>query len=269
MTRKIVFYLLISILFFQNNLVSQERIHVEGATGVGIMVGSISERAARREALNDAKVEALRKAGVTEHLSSYEMLFRSETDRDYSEFFSSDVHAELQGAVQHYEVVNEQRSVDVHSNLFTIEVTIDATVILYSSRPDPAFNVSVEGVKGVYESGETLEFSVYSSMDCYLNIFNITDNETLLMYPNPWEEQIMIPARQYVDFPFGFVDYHLEKSGREPEMNRLVFVFTKKPVQFLNFRGEYQITSQEELFSWLYGLTPDIRRVDYQVFTIR
>ena len=267
--KNILLYLTINSLFLLNNLAGQETIQVEGVTGVGIIAGGISERDARREALNDAKVEALRKAGVSEHLSSYEMLFRSETDRDYSEFFSADIHSELQGAVQQYGIVNEQRSVDVHRNVFTIEITIDATVILYSSRPDPAFNVSVEGIKGIYESGETLAFSVYSSMDCYLNIFNITDNETLLMYPNPWEEQIKISAREYVDFPFGHVDYHMEKSGREPEMNRLVFVFTKKPVQFLNYRGEYQFTTQEELFSWIYGLTPDARRVDYQVFTIR
>ncbi len=268
MIRIITCLILINFVFYQD-LESQQTIKVEGATGVGVIAGTISESDARREALNDAKVEALRKAGVTEHLSSYEMLFRSETDRDYSEFFSADVHAELQGAVQHYEIVNEQRKVDPHSNLFTVEVTIDATVILYSARPDPAFNVSVEGIKGVYESGETLTFSVYSSMDSYLNIFNITDTETLLMYPNPWEEQIMIPAREKVEFPFGYVDYYLEKSGREPEVNRLIFVFAKKPVQFLNYRGEYQFTTQEELFSWVYSLTPDIRRVDYQVFTIR
>jgi len=35
-----------------------------------------------------------------------------------------------------------------------------------------------EDIKGVYESGEKLEFNVTSTMDCYLNIFNVTDDET-------------------------------------------------------------------------------------------
>lgn len=267
--KKIIVIIVLFNLIFSFSLLSQETIKIEGVTGTGIMVGSISEREAHREALNEAKVEALRMAGVKEHLSSYELLFRSESDRDYSEFFSADVQSELQGAVQHYEIVSEQRSVDVHSNLFTIEVTIDATVILYSSRPDPAFNVKIQGIKGIYETGEMLKFEVFSTKDCYLHIFNITDKESLLMYPNAWEEQKLIPTNQNIEFPFGFIDYHLEKEGRNPEMNRLVFVFTKEPVQFLNYDGEYQHTSQEALFSWIYGLTPDIRRIDYHVFTIR
>ncbi len=267
--RKTFIYLTIIGLLISSSLFSQETLQVSGATGVGIIAGGLSERDARREAVNDAKVEALRKAGVSEHLSSYELLFRSETDRDYSEFFSTDIHAELQGQVLEYEIVDEQRKICPHSNLFTVEVALDATVILYSSRPDPAFNVSVEGIKGVYESGETLSFSVYSSINSYLNIFNITDAETVLMYPNPWEDQMIMPAREKVEFPFGYVDYYLEKSGRDPEVNRLIFVFTKQPVEFLNYKGEYQLTTQEEVFKWIYSMEPDIRRMDYQVFTIR
>ncbi|TVR68870.1 MAG: DUF4384 domain-containing protein [Marinilabiliales bacterium] len=268
--RKSIIILLVTALHSHCLIVGgQETIFIEGAKGVGVIAGRISESDARRDAINQAKIEALRQAGVTEHLSSYELLFTSESDHDYSEFFSSDVQSELQGAVQYYEVVDEQRKLNPYSNFFEYEVTIDATVIKYTTRPDPAFITKVDGIKGVYDRGETLSFSVHSTKDCYLSIFNITDNNAYLMYPNQWEVHQGIAAGETKEFPFGFVEYYLDNSSSEPEVNRLIFVFTKEPVHFLRYRDEDQSTDSEIIFSWIYSITPDIRRVDYHTFVIR
>jgi hypothetical protein len=248
---------------------SREVVEVKGIVGQGIIAGNVSELEARRQALNEAKVEALRKAGVSEHLQSYDMLFRSEVNMDYSEFFSSDIQSELQGAVQHYEIVKEERKLDSATNLFVYEITIDARVVKYSVRPDPLFDAIITGIKGVYENEEKLVFAVRSTRDCYLNIFNITDNSTTLMYPNPWEQEKVIKAGEQINFPFGQVDYYLEKSSSVPENNRLIFVFTKEPMKYLSFTGEDQITTAEQIFSWIYSITPDRRKVDYHTFFIR
>lgn len=263
--------LLIAILLLSSWVHAQKTINIKGAKGTGELVGRISYEEARREALNQAKVEALRKAGVSEHLQSYESLFRSELDNDFSEFFSSDIQAELQGAVQNYEIVNHERKVDPETNLFIVEVTIDATVVLYDTKPDPTFNVRVEGIKGVYEVGELLTFSVFATQKCYLHIFSISDTYTSQMYPNAWEIFMEIPANKKVMFPFEqIIEYELFKESEKPELNRLILVFTKKPIRFLNHSGgEEQKTSSEAIFSWIYSLTPDIRKVDYQVFTLR
>ncbi len=250
--------------------VAQDIITVTGAKGSGIIAGTITPAQARQEAINQAKVEALRKAGVTENLQSYQSLFKSEVDNDFTEFFSSDVQAELQGAVKDYTIVSEENKVD--GSVFFIEITIDATVILYDAKPDPTFSVRVNGVKGIYENGEELKFSVFSTQDCYLHIFTISDFDTWLLYPNQYEEQKVIPASKNVEFPFGHVEYWLAKNekAKDVEMNRVVFVFTKQPVSFLNFTlKEDQITTNEAVFSWIYGLMPDQRKVDFQVFTIR
>jgi hypothetical protein len=267
--KKYLLSFLLGVLLPFQGIVGQDNIKVEGVAGVGLIAGKLSYQDAKKEAINNAKVEALRRAGVSEHLQSYELLFRSEVDRDYSEFFSSEIQAELQGAVQHWELVGEKPLVDPETNQISVEVIINATIRLYSEKPDPMFNVRINGFKGIYEEGESIEFSVYTTIDCYLSIFNITDTETLLMYPNPWEERKMIAGGKDVTFPFGRVDYELVKSSSELEMNRLVFVFTKQAVQFLNYRGEEQFTTQEELFAWIYSLPPDSRRIHYQSFTIR
>jgi len=56
---------------------------IENATGRQIIAGSISEDEARIKAIANAKVDALKKAGVTEHIQSYEMLYKSEIGNNF------------------------------------------------------------------------------------------------------------------------------------------------------------------------------------------
>lgn len=249
---------------------SQEEIKIKGVKGVGVIAGRISFEDARREALNKAKVEALRQAGVSEQLQSYEMLFRSEVNNDFSEFFSSDIQSELRGAVKQYEIISTESKTNPDTKLPEVEVTLNATVILYTTGPDPSFNVKVEGIKGIYDDGEYLTFSIFSTKDCYLHIFGIADSYTSLLYPNYIENFKLIEANKTVTFPMGRVDYPLFKDTKEPEVTRVVFVFTKDPVRYLNFEGhEEQATTSEDIFSWIYSLMPEQRAIDYQIFTVR
>lgn len=258
------------ILLYVSPVISQDIIEVKGIVGEAPIVGRISEDEARKQALNSAKVEALRKAGVGENIQTYENLFRSELNNDFTEFFSSDIQTELRGAIQSYEIVSHRRKVDPVTNLFMVEVTIDAAVILYKSSPDPTFNVKVEGIKAIYGEGELLTFSLQATQACYLHVFSITDNYTCLLYPNMLEKFQEIKPNQRMEFPFGNLDYLLFKSGKGIDNNRMVFVFTKKPIQFLKHSGgEEQLTASETIFSWIYSIMPEERMVDYHAFTVR
>jgi hypothetical protein len=269
-TLQCILFIALLLPFFPST--AQEIIKVSGVKGVGIIAGRLSFEDARHEAINKAKVEALRQAGVSEHLTVYEQLYRSEINNDFSEFFNSDVQAELQGAVKEYTIVNQETTTDPQTKLPNVEVTIDATIIKYSARPDPTFNVRVEGIKQVYEVGEYLTFSVFATQSCYLHVFAIADDYTCLLYPNFKESFTQIPGQKKVSFPFRqeLNDYELYKDSKQPEVNRIVFVFTKTPIQYLNHSGgQEQFTTSEAIFSWVYGLMPDQRKVDYQVFTLR
>ena len=237
-----------------------------GVKGEGIIAGKVSEADARKEAINRAKIEALRKAGISESISSYQMLFKSESENNFSEFFSSDVQTEIQGAVKEYYIVKEERK--SYEHYFRYEVTLDATVIIYNTRPDATFNVNIEGIKTIYESGEGLSFTIQSTKDCFLHIFSIDDDVASLVYPNPYEEYRRIVGLDKVKFPYGS-DYDLFTHGDDPVFNGIVFVLTKEEVRFWNYSGDNQTTSAEKIFSWVYSLTPDMRVVQYKTFTIR
>lgn len=239
---------------------------VENATGRQIIAGSISEDEARTKAIAQAKVDALRKAGVTEHIQSYEMLYKSEIGNKFDEVFMSDMFSEIRGAVKKYEIVKIDKGIDEFKN-FYIEAIINAEVIVYSTGKDPAFQVNIDGIKQGYQNGERMRYAVIPTQDCYLNIFNLYENNASLIYPNQYEKSRIFKAGEKVTFPLSeLIDgYTLEKSAKEPETNKLVFVFTKDNIPYIKYKlnqeGD-QLTTFEDISAWLFSISPD-RRVNY------
>src|SRR4051812_4886010 len=96
-------YLGLTIFFFglTTNLIhGQKTYSVSDIKGSALISGDVSPNEARKQALSDAKVNALKAAGIKENLNSYQVLYTSQRNNDYSQFFTSDVQTEIQGAVQ-------------------------------------------------------------------------------------------------------------------------------------------------------------------------
>ena len=147
-------FAIIGILIFTVfTLFSQEtKKNVTGAKGRCQLVGSISYDDAKAKALAEAKTDALKLAGVAEHIQSYDMLYKSEIGNKYEEFFSSDMQSEIRGAVSSYNITSETTDKD-ETKILYIELTIDAEVIIYSSSPYPAFKVNIDGINKGYKNG--------------------------------------------------------------------------------------------------------------------
>jgi hypothetical protein len=248
---------------------AQDVVKVSGCIGEATISGSVSEVEARSMALQEAKLSALRKAGVSENISSYATMFKGESGKELSEFFSSEFQSEIRGAVSKYEA-REEKFIDPVSKLFTLRITIDAEVVKYKSVTDPEFQVAVDGVKGVYTSGELLTFNVKVTRDCYLNIFSVTDADASLFMPNAYEKLPKLTEGISYTFPKS-VEYYMDRTtkGDKPETTRLIFVFTKKQMEFIDLQGEEQITSVEKILSWIYSISPDQRKVMYVTTMIR
>ncbi len=57
-------------------------------------------------AINNAKVDALRKAGIEEHINSYTDYFRSGSNNKMEELFTSDVLSNIRGSVTKIEEIS-------------------------------------------------------------------------------------------------------------------------------------------------------------------
>jgi len=259
--------LLISLTMMVFTSFAQDVKHITGAKGSYTITGAVSEEEAKSKALAEAKLNALKMAGVSENVQAYDMLFKSEVNSKYEEVFMSDKQSEIRGAVKQY-TAKFNKTMDEFNN-FVINVTIDADVVLYKTSPDPALSVGINGIKAGYQNGEKLSFSITPSMNCYLTIFNIYDKEASLTYPNSYEKQQYLEGRKSYTFPLNpQIDYPLEKSSKEPEKNRLIFVFTKDLIPYVNFHGDEQLTNFEDVSAWLFSIPPDKRVSQYVSFVI-
>lgn len=259
--------LLIISLTFCVSVFSQE-IHISGAKGRKLIVGNITEDEAKKQALAEAKLNAIKMAGGSEHIQAYDMLYKSEIGNRYDEVFMSDILSEIRGGIKKCEITSSEKGMDEQKNFF-IEVTIDADIILYSTAPDPAFKVKIDGINQIYKNGEKLRYSVTPTMDCYLNIFNIYENNASVIFPNEFEKSIKFKADEQKVFPLSNLldGYVLEKSTKDPEKNKLLFVFTKEKIPYINYSINHegdQVTSFEDISSWLFSISPD-KRVNYFV----
>jgi hypothetical protein len=243
------------------NLFSQKISKVTAIKGVAYISGDISPNQAKQQAINDAKLNALKAAGIEEHISSYQLLFTSQAKNDYSQFFNSNIQSEIQGAVKTYEIKSEQIFCK-NDNVIVCEVVIDATIIKYDTKPDINFDANIEGIKAAYNNNEKLAFSIKTTAHCYLTIFSIADTEASVLYPNQYENQIILKPYEVYNFPFSKVDYLMSTEMKSQETNRLIFVFTKTQIPFIKMSKD-QITTQETIFSWLYSIAPDKRKVEY------
>jgi hypothetical protein len=247
-------------------ITAQEIKQVNNIKGTSYISGDISPNQARIQALNDAKVNALIAAGIEEHINSYQLLFTSQQNNDYTQLFNSDIQTEIQGAVQSYTIISNKVYCK-NDNEVVYEILINANVIKYNTKPDITFDANIEGIKAAYNNNEPITFTINVSQDCYLTIFNITDKEAFLLYPNAYEKQTLLSANKKYRFPTTQINY-IANTEKTFDTNRLIFVFTKKQIPFIKMNKD-QFTTPENIFSWIFSIMPDQRNVKYLTYTIQ
>ena len=249
------------------NLFAQKVIEVKGIKGTAYINGDVSPNQAKLQAINEAKLNALKAAGIGENIKSYQLLFSSEDKNDYSQFFSSDIQSEIQGAVQDYSIQN-QITVQKNELELYVEVTINASVIKYDVKPDIAFDVNIEGIKAVYNNDSKLNFTIKTTKESYLTIFCISDVDATQLYPNEYEKQTQIKPLNVYSFPSYNFQYELHTDLPKSETLRLIFVFTKEAIPFIKMNKD-QVTTNDAIFSWIYSIMPDQRKVEYHTLVIQ
>lgn len=263
MNSKLIVFLF---LFLSSYSFSEKTQRVQSVKGEAIIIGDVSPNKAKIMALNDAKINALKTAGIAENIKSYQLLFTSQQNNDYSQFFNSDIQTEIQGGVKDYSIISERIYC---KNEFEIiyEIIIDATVIKYDTKPDIGFDFYVDGVKPAYSNDDKLTFSIRGTQEGYITIFNITDTDASLLFPNPYEKNQKVNTTATINFPTVKIDYTLHTEMKVSETNRLIIVYTKAPLQFIKM-DKNQVTTQEQIFSWIYSIPPDQRKVEYKTLII-
>jgi|LakMenEpi03Aug12_release.lakeMendotaPanAssembly.Ray.scaffolds.fasta_scaffold12397_9 hypothetical protein len=239
---------------------AQKIVNIKQVKGISIINDNLSYKEAKLEALNDAKINALKQAGVIENINSYQVLMSTQGNKDFSQFFSSGILTDLQGAVSKYNITKDYYYNKKSENELTVEVEISAEVILYDSKADPEFEIKLEGLKGIYLNKENLEFTITPTIDCYLKVFNWNQGDANLIYPNSYESSIKLEKGKKISFPLLKMNYLLKADENTDEKSKLLFVFTKKDLAFINVNENGSI-SLDNLFNWLSLIPLDQKKV--------
>lgn len=206
-------------------LQAQEKKIVEGMGKVQIS-DDMSPAVARERALQEARLDALRKAGVAEYISETSALFQESNQEKMDQLFSSIINVETRGEVAEYTVVKEEKKTE-YGQWFQ-EVVIEAVVYVHAEKPDPGFRADVKGVREIYYLNDNLTFDAYPYQDAYLRVFILTSTHADQLFPNEWEKQYRVTAGKSHSFPSGGrVDYKME-TEKQKEVNYIFFLFTKR-----------------------------------------
>jgi hypothetical protein len=272
------FLILLCIAVFQN-IEGQKIVKINQAKGEYILPAKsdISDKTAFERAVNEAKLDALRKAGVAENISSSDVLSTSQKGNDFKQDLNSILTVEVSGAVLNDSVVYEKRTIDQFGNT-VYHVEIIADVIVYEKKADPSFDFAIKGVREYYENDELMTFSFLPYADGYLKIFNINDKEVSIIYPFFYEkgsslndipnrlfkanENVLFPINKLIGNPDTRQEGYMVSTELPRESNYLVFVYTKENVSYvdkLNFKS---------VVSWIYRISPDKRKVQFLSFVI-
>jgi hypothetical protein len=211
---------------------AQQTKKLEGVKGEWVVSNDITITQARENAINQAKVEALRLAGVPEYVSESNLTYKTEKEIELKELHQSLTTVDVTGEISEFKVINEEKKVNEFGNvLYT--VWINATVTIHESSKDPGFNIEVKGIHESYSSPDKLVFEIKPWKEGYLTVFILSENESGQLFPNRLEKQEKLEAQKTYVFPKSkALDYEVTtESG--VEVNYLLLLYTKNDIPFL------------------------------------
>lgn len=237
-----------------------EEIKIKDVQGVAIGSDLESVDQITQRAVNEAKIEALKRAGVSENILSFSDFFQTEDKENYEELFTSDILSDIRGAVKDVEIIDTKKSFD-ETNRLKIEVFIHCTVIKYLTEKDIAFDAWVDGVGMFYPSETNLMFKAKPSKDSYLKIFIFSESEAFQLFPNNQESSFLLIANTQYDFPSELMEYELY-TKKKSEIHRMIMVFMKEDIPYTS-DVEYK-----KIIDWIFSIPPDMRVIKSFGFTV-
>jgi len=239
---------------------SQEFRGIEGRW----QISNISPEEARQRAIEEAKKEALRRAGIEERIRATEALSTIDSKEQFQQMYSSFSSVELNGAITRFDVVKDEIIKENIDGQLYATITINATVKKYTTKPDPEFKFEVRGLRNGYRNGELITFSVNPNKEGYLKIFVVDNNvDAAQLFPNYLEPNRKMNTKENVSFPTSNIQYTAKKTTKERhEHNLWVFVYTKSDIPF------YSEVTYQSVLDWINKIEPYDREVVIEVLLL-
>ena len=256
---------LVAIMACSVPLNAQKIVKVKNVQGRWQVSDNITLKEAEERALNEAKKEALRRAGVMENVWSVFGQITQESGTEFEEAYSQMNILAIGGMVNiTKQKVEEVWDTDTRS-LYKV-VTIDAEV-KKDDEADKAYALEVSGFSPVYKVGDsfTCKLRVFGT-NSYLKFFWFDSNGGSLLYPNDYEGNQQLEVGKEYQLPFHYgVQYLMDKQSADSgsEKINMMWVATKDDIPFT---GE---VTYENVLKWIYAIPNSRRCAHYDMVMIK
>lgn len=179
-----------------------------GQKKVEVAVGECRDysiRVAKTKAIRAAKLDAVEKAGVPEHIVGHTERYTS-TSKESSQIrvYVKVVDLLTQEATVSYEQKDLSLTYKIEDGECYVKAEIRNAKV-WEDKEDPNFTFDIKGLPSICEEGSKLSFQVTPSQDCYIRIFffdisSVTD-DTEMLFPYEASDDQMFVAGQTVVFP--------------------------------------------------------------------
>lgn len=251
-----------------SSVYAQDVVKVRKAVGRWEVSDDITPKQAEERALNEAKKEALRMAGVMENVWSVFGQVTSDSGNEFSEAYSSVSMLAISGMVNVTDKEVETEYDPVLKRSFKV-VTINANVTKDETQEDKTYMLNIEGIEPVYKDGDVFDFSInIHGSDSYLKFFWFGEDGADLIYPSDKKgnQNQLFKAGQTYKYPLQ--EYHelkMQKANpaKDVEKVNIIIVATKKDYPYT---GGYDFQS---ILTWIYSLPADQRTLYYTLTLIK
>ena len=206
----------------------------EWHNGEGLVVmANITPEAARADALDLARQDALEQAGVEVRGTTTRHIMESSGVEAYDQFarFTRTV---TRGIITAEEILfDDQIKI---GDVWHYKVALWAEVNMQISAPDPSFQVELKLNRETYHHGETMTMSLYTTCECYITIFNLTPDDSLrVVVPNRYYLQPSLKGDDTLHIPPPGAGWELpvwKSSDAQFESGAILVIATRDDVHF-------------------------------------
>lgn len=213
-------------------------------------IANITPEKARSKAIEEAKSDALQKAGISELFT----VVNTGTVSDRLNYFVSSSSSERSGEIIDYKIIKEQILTENKHLFYTVD--IEALIRIKKNKRDLEFDAYIDGIKDTpYKDGENISFCIRPTKSCYLRLFWLDETgKGNIIYPNLAEFSQMLQPNVSNDFPVT-QDYKIRKETQEPiESISIMFVLTKKDIPYTK-----NDVTVENIHKWILSIPSDLR----------
>lgn len=253
------------ILFIPTGFYAQTTVKVKKAQGQWVVSEEVTLKQAEERALQEAKKDALQKAGIMESVWSVFGQITQDNGEEFHEAYSQMSVLAIGGMVR----VTDQKVEDIwvpeEKRLYKV-VTIDATV-KKEEKADIEYALEVKGVERIYKAGEFLSFNLkIHGSNSYVKFFWFDEKEGSLIYPNDYEKSILFERDQVYNFPMSkMINYQMTKNSPSAvsEKVNIMIVATKSDVPYIGS------VTYPQVLEWIYSIPANQRCTFYEMTLIK